>query len=347
MKYLKGLRPTPSLIVSIIALVIACAGGAYAAATITGSDIKNNSLKSNEVKNKTLKKKDLQQEAAQAAHGQAALTVPTEPMVPTVPMARTVPTVPPVPTAQTVPMAQTALNGDRPRIPSGAQIVRNNDGSPTGGSSADGARSEPPLGDEITEARVERSGTATHGIAANDDGTASGTEKASFGKWSTSPVIRERHQPGSVIRVLTTGEDNAGPGNPNMHAEDRDPSGLANEVTPSMVYVQHPLSRTRASGSHERRRTQSGETPVAGFYQRRCGHRHWLRARTRRGDFCTLAQAKTALVANNDGGCACGRSDRSRVGKGRDYAYQAHSDALRINNTVYDFEPEGVNVTTP
>jgi hypothetical protein len=59
MKYLKGLRPTPSMVVSIIALVVATAGGAYAAATITGSDIVNNSLSSKKVKDNTLKAKDL------------------------------------------------------------------------------------------------------------------------------------------------------------------------------------------------------------------------------------------------------------------------------------------------
>jgi hypothetical protein len=32
------------------------------------------------------------------------------------------------------------------------------------------------------------------------------------------------------------------------------------------------------------------------------------------------------------------------VGKGRDYAWQGAVDGLRINSTIYDFEPLGVKI---
>jgi hypothetical protein len=58
-------------------------------------------------------------------------------------------------------------------------------------------------------------------------------------------------------------------------------------------------------------------------------------------NFCSLAEAKTALAANNDGGPAAAIGSIA-VSKGKDYQYQGSVDALRINDTVYDFEPFGV-----
>ena len=62
--------------------------------------------------------------------------------------------------------------------------------------------------------------------------------------------------------------------------------------------------------------------------------------------FCSLAQAQAALVAQNDGGPAAAIGSVA-VAKGKDYQYQGAVDALRINDEVFDFEPFGVNVTTP
>lgn len=57
---------------------------------------------------------------------------------------------------------------------------------------------------------------------------------------------------------------------------------------------------------------------------------------------CTLAQAQAALVAAND------RSGDASVytvaiEKGRDYQWQGAVDGLRINDTVYNFEADGVH----
>jgi hypothetical protein len=52
-------RPSPSLIVSALALVVATGGTSYAAAMITSKDIKNNTITSQDVKNRSLKGVDL------------------------------------------------------------------------------------------------------------------------------------------------------------------------------------------------------------------------------------------------------------------------------------------------
>ncbi len=45
MKRIARYRPSPALLVSVVALVVACAGTALAGNLITGKDIKNGSIK--------------------------------------------------------------------------------------------------------------------------------------------------------------------------------------------------------------------------------------------------------------------------------------------------------------
>jgi hypothetical protein len=61
--------------------------------------------------------------------------------------------------------------------------------------------------------------------------------------------------------------------------------------------------------------------------------------------FCSLSEAQAALDANNDGGAAASILSVA-VGKGTDFQYQGAVDGLRINDTIYDFEPFGV-IETP
>jgi hypothetical protein len=56
---------------------------------------------------------------------------------------------------------------------------------------------------------------------------------------------------------------------------------------------------------------------------------------------CSLADAKQALVDQNDGSGAA-TIDTIAVSKGRDNAWAGAVDNLRINDKVYDFEPWGV-----
>lgn len=52
-------RPSPGLVVAIVALVFALGGGAYAAATITGKNIKNGSITGKDIKNRSVPGKKL------------------------------------------------------------------------------------------------------------------------------------------------------------------------------------------------------------------------------------------------------------------------------------------------
>jgi hypothetical protein len=63
------LRPSPALIVALVALVMACAGSATAASLITGKQIKKNTVTSKQIKNRTLRTKDLHTSAAKTLEG--------------------------------------------------------------------------------------------------------------------------------------------------------------------------------------------------------------------------------------------------------------------------------------
>jgi hypothetical protein len=68
---------SPSLAVSLLALVVALGGTAYAAALITGRDVKNNSLTGADIKNRSIKARDLA--AGARLVGPAGPTGPTGP----------------------------------------------------------------------------------------------------------------------------------------------------------------------------------------------------------------------------------------------------------------------------
>lgn len=51
-------RPSPSLVLSMAALIVALGGTGYAAVTVTGKQIKDSSITGKDVKNKSLTKKD-------------------------------------------------------------------------------------------------------------------------------------------------------------------------------------------------------------------------------------------------------------------------------------------------
>jgi hypothetical protein len=53
------LRPTPALVVAVLALVVALGGTSYAAATIGSAQIKNNSVKGKDIKDGSLTGKDV------------------------------------------------------------------------------------------------------------------------------------------------------------------------------------------------------------------------------------------------------------------------------------------------
>ncbi len=57
---------------------------------------------------------------------------------------------------------------------------------------------------------------------------------------------------------------------------------------------------------------------------------------------CTFSALKTALQAGTGA-----KILTVGITKGRDFAWQGAVDGLRVNGTVYDFEPFGVQETTP
>ncbi len=57
---LRKSRPTPSMLVAVLALVVATGGTSYAALAITGKDIKDGSVTGKDVENKSLTGKDVQ-----------------------------------------------------------------------------------------------------------------------------------------------------------------------------------------------------------------------------------------------------------------------------------------------
>jgi hypothetical protein len=51
MRRIRVRRPSPGLVIAVVALVLALGGGAYAAATITGADIRNGTITGKDIKN--------------------------------------------------------------------------------------------------------------------------------------------------------------------------------------------------------------------------------------------------------------------------------------------------------
>ena len=54
MRKLGALKPSPAMLVALVALFVALGGSAYAAFTVTGKTVKNNSLTTKDIKNKSL-----------------------------------------------------------------------------------------------------------------------------------------------------------------------------------------------------------------------------------------------------------------------------------------------------
>ena len=71
MRYIKGRKPNGSMIVAIIALVVATTGGAYAASKINGKNLVRDSVASSKIKNETLKSKDFSNQAKRDLRGEA------------------------------------------------------------------------------------------------------------------------------------------------------------------------------------------------------------------------------------------------------------------------------------
>ena len=316
MKYVKGFKPSGSMVVAVIALIVAAGGTAFAAAQINGKDIINNTVGSNKIKNKSLKTKDFSPKTKSKLKGAKGDTGEQGPQGDQGPQGPA---------------------GD-PATYNGANwglIDRNTEGSAVGalragpvfGAAAD---QKPPLG------------VGSLGLE-----TADGTEKVAFGNQVdfAGDAVSGLDQVG--FSYFVTGEDlgryaaNA----PNITLE-IDPSVAGKNYT-SMVYVP-PAPPNAAQQWVDVDADADAGGGASGWWFTNGS----VAAATECGQgaspehFCSLDEAQAALVANNDGGPAAAIGSIA-IAKGKDYQYQGAADALRINDEVFDFEPFGVTATAP
>jgi hypothetical protein len=270
-------RPSPSMVVAIVALVVGISGGAYAATQINGHNIQNGSLP------------------------ESKLTAP----------------------------ARTKLNQG-----TGAHwgvITRNTIGSavadlrsgPYGSFGVTGPSSKPPFG------------TGSLGLQVSDNATTQSppAEKVAFGNevdFFGNPVSGLSK---AGFRVFQTGENAAinARNMPNITLEIN--PHVASKTYTSMVWVPDAapvidqwtgyIDATTTGAWYF---TNSAVATATGCDQTLT---------------CSLAQAKAALVAQNDGSGAA-TIDTVAVSKGRDDEWVGAVDGLRINSTIYNFERYGV-----
>jgi hypothetical protein len=295
-----------TLLIAIAILVVGIIGTAGAASLITGKDIKNNSLKTADVKNHTLKKKDLKKGLAASLKGEPG-TDGTD--------------------------GVDGVDGQDATYSGAAWSIidRNTEGSPVaalraGPSFGAAANAKPPLG--IGSLGME---------------TADNTEKLAFGNMEdfAGDPVSGLSQIG--FSYLVTGEDlGRYAGNtPNITLE-INPSVATKDYT-SMVYVPaNPPATTSQEWVNDDADANPGTTSGWWFSN---GLVSGATGCTQ-ANFCSLAEAQAALLAQNDGGPAAAIGSIA-VAKGKDYQYQGAVDALRINNEVFDFEPFGVTVSAP
>ena len=310
MKYLKGLRPSGSMVVAIIALVVAATGTAFAAATITTNDIVNGAVSSKKVKDRSLKSKDLSNQAKRQLAGPAGPQGPAGPAGPQ---------------GQPGPASPAEYTN-----PQWATIHRNTIGSPD--VALEGATATPPFGDGALAMSVEGTPRSANNSLA---------EQATFGNETdfAGDPLNGISEVG--FHVYQTGENN-GRGTPNMPA-------IKLEIDPNLTATSSNFSTLQVLVPNSAANQWSGYIDGTEVAASPSGS-GWIMsgaAGTATGcllaDPCTFDEMQTALADGGDEASVL----TVAVGKGRDYAWSGMVDGLRINGTVYDFEPFGVQETTP
>lgn len=168
-----------------------------------------------------------------------------------------------------------------------------------------------------------------------------GTEKAAWGNQVKFANTNVADLTALGFRVFTTGENSA-KGNPNMPAIsiEIDPNLTATPSNFSTLQFLPPQSPSNKWSGYIDATTTPANPAGTGFILSPGP------AATATGcnlaTPCTFAQVKTALAAGTG-------SKILTIGitKGRDFAWQGAVDGLRVNGTVFDFEPFGVQETTP
>jgi hypothetical protein len=309
-------KPSPSMIVAIVALVAALAGTAYAAHKINGKKLKNKSVAAKKIKNHALSCQQLTTDACGKEGPQG-------------------------PKGDT---GNTGATGPAGQFvgPHWSIIDRNTIGS---------AVAQLEQGPFVPNSSPPHGNGSLHLATSND--AVSGTpapppaEKIAFGNevdFQGNPVS-SLNQVG--FWVYTTGENvDAGQPMPNITLEIN--PHVAGKTFTSMVYS--PAASTANQWSDY---IDGTATPPSGF--------GWyftngsVASATSCGQgagqhFCSLSEAKQALVDHNDSTGAA-TVYTVAVGKGRDSTFSGDVDALRLGlngqDHVYDFEADGTHTESP
>jgi hypothetical protein len=315
MRYVKGFKPSGSMVVAIIALVVATAGTAVAAATISGSSLTNNSVASKKIKNKTLKVKDFTPKTKTKLKGATGDTGATGADGAAGADGAQGPTGPATPAEYT--------------NPQWGQIDRNTIGSPSVV-----LRGGPYVGAEVPPFGV---GSLSLNVDGPGGSAGAAAEQATFGNEAdfVGDLVADINEVG--FHVYTTGENNdtASPNMPSIKIElDPNLNATASNFS-TAVFVPDNSVSNEWSGYINAADGSDGFWFLTGAAGAATG--------CNQATTCTFAQLKAALAAD-------AASDATvytvAVGKGRDNAWAGSIDGLRVNAIVYDFEPFGVEETT-
>lgn len=276
-------------------------------------------MSSKKVKNKTLKSKDFSNEATNKLKGATGPAGPAGDAGEAGPQG---PTGPASPATYTTPSGVRSTATRSARRPWFCAVVR----------SSAAANQKPPFG-------IGSLGMTVNGVPRV--ASATDAEAANFGNQLDFQNLDFGTITALGFHVFQTGE-NSGIGNPNMPAikMEIDPNLTAtasNFSTMTFIPVNSPSNQW--SGYIDA--TTAAAAPAGNGFQLSGA------AGTATGcnisSPCTFTQLQTAL---GDGGDPT-RVLTFSVGKGRNNAWSGAVDGLRLNGTVYDFEPFGVQETTP
>jgi hypothetical protein len=297
---------TRTVVVAVICALVVGATGAVAADLITGKDIRNNSIAAKDLKKKLRKK--IGRSGTAGSPGQTGEEGPQGPAGPS--------------------GVATYEN------PEWAVMDRNTQGSPQvdlRGGPFSGTTQAPPFGEGSLGLSVE--GTPRVPTAAD-------AEQATFGNEVdfVGDTVASVEQLG--FHVYTTGENN-GRGNPNMPL-------IKMEIDPNLSSTGSNFSTLTFQPSNSAQNAWSGYIDATTAAASPAGNGFFLSGAAGTATGCALATPCTFTelqAALEDGGDAATILTVA-VGKGRDFAWSGAVDGLRVNDTIFDFEPFGV-VETP
>jgi hypothetical protein len=316
-------RITPSMVVSITALVFSTTGSAFAAKTlIDGGDIKNGSITAADIKDHSLSSREM----AEGSISLDRLSDGTQRRINAKPRD-----------------GKDGVNGtdgvdgkDGRNGANGKDGANGQDGAAGTNATSDsgnwGVVSRNVIGSPDIFLRSGPATTGSMGTGSLGLSVGSPAEKAAYGNekdFAGQPVSGLDHV---GFSVFTTGED-AGRGNPNM------PS-IAFEIDPNLTATTSNFSTLVfvPNNTAPNAWTSIDATdPNTGFWF--LTGAAGTATNCNQTTTCTFAQVKAALGQGTGATILT-----AQITKGRDFEWQGAVDALRINAQVFDFEASGVTV---